>query len=201
MGPSDSIADPWYNSPLRRRQSLCWCPEVNPDTAAVMDPSSRLDRMIMRLTAQRNCLLHGLALVADLPGPIIEFGLGKGRTYDFLRNHANGRRVIAFDREIHCPPDCVPAPEDLVLGDFYDTVAGSRDRIGDMAALVHFDVGSEDLAADAILVAWLSIAVDPLVTAGAVVIADRVMSNPRWRPLAEPPGGSGNSHFMYRVSD
>ena len=114
MGPSDSIADPWYNSPLRRRQSLCWCPEVNPDTAAVMDPSSRLDRMIMRLTAQRNCLLHGLALVADLPGPIIEFGLGKGRTCDFLRNHANGRRLIAFDREIHCPPDCVPAPEDLV---------------------------------------------------------------------------------------
>jgi hypothetical protein len=45
----------------------------------------------------------------------------------------------------------------------------------------------------------LSVAVDPLVTAGSVVIADRVMSNPRWRPLAEPPGGSDSSHFMYRV--
>lgn len=164
-----------------------------------MDLPNRLDRMIMRLTTQRNCLLHGLALVADLPGPILEFGLGKGCTYDFLRSRANGRRIIAFDREIHCPSDCVPAPEDLVLGDFRDTVAGWRDRIGDMAALVHFDVGSDDLVADAVLVTWLSVAVDPLVTAGSVVIADRVMSNPRWRPLAEPPGGSDSSHFMYRV--
>lgn len=166
-----------------------------------MDQPSRLERMINRLTTQRNFLSHGLALIADLPGPILEFGLGKGRTYDFLRRHAKGRRIIAFDREIHCPPDCVPAPEDLVLGDFHDTVPGARDRIGDRAALVHFDVGSEDLAADAALQAWLSAAVEPLVAEGGVVISDRAMSNPRWRRLAAPPGANDGGHFMYRVEN
>ncbi len=167
-----------------------------------MDLPNRLDRMIMRLTAQRICLLHGLALIADLPGPILEFGLGKGRTYDFLRSHANGRRIIAFDREIHCPPDCVPPPDDLVLGDFHDTVTGAGDHIGELAALAHFDVlGGEDLSAGATLAAWLSTAVDPLLAEGGVVISDRVMSNPRWRPLAPPPGGGDRGHFMYRVED
>ena len=166
-----------------------------------MDLPNRLDRMILRLSAQRNCLVRGLALVSDLPGPVLEFGLGKGRTYDFLRTHATGRRIIAFDRDIHCPPDCIPAPEDLVLGDFHDTVAGARDRIGAMAALAHFDIGSEDPTVDAALAAWLSAAADPLVATGGVVIADRVMSNPRWRPLDAPPGDDDGGHFMYRVEN
>jgi hypothetical protein len=166
-----------------------------------MDLPNRLDRMIMRLTAQRNCLAQGLGLIADLPGPILEFGLGKGRTYDYLRSHANGRRIIAFDREIHCPPDCVPAPDDLILGDFQDTVPGAGDRIGELAALVHFDVGSEKPAVDTALVAFLSAAADPLVAPGGIVIADRTMSNPRWHLLPTPPGDSDGSHFMYRVED
>ena len=166
-----------------------------------MDLPNRLDRMIMRLTAQRNCLAHGLALIAELPGPVLEFGLGKGRTYDYLRRHGNGRRIIAFDREIHCPPDCVPAPDDLVLGDFHQTVPGARDRIGEYAALVHCDVGSEKPDVDTALVTWLSTAADPLVAAGGIVIADRAMSNPRWRPLPAPPGGSDGSHFMYQVEE
>lgn len=164
-----------------------------------MDLPNRLDRMIMRLTAQRNCLAQGLMLIAGLPGPVLEFGLGKGRTYDYLRSHANGRRIIAFDREIHCPHDCVPAPDDLILGDFQDTVPGAGDRIGALAALAHFDVGSEKPAVDTTLMAWLSGAADPLVAPGGIVIADRAMSNPRWHPLPVPPGGSDGGHFMYQV--
>jgi len=155
--------------------------------------------MIMRLTAQRKCLAQGLALIADLPGPILEFGLGKGRTYDYLRSHANGRRIIAFDRDIHCPPDCVPAPADLVLGEFRQTMPGAGERLGQPAALAHFDVGSENPAADEALVTWLSAAADPLIAPGAVVISDRAMSNPRWCSLPAPPGGGDGSHFMYRV--
>ena len=166
-----------------------------------MDLPNRLDRMIMRLTAQRNCLAQGLPLIADLSGPILEFGLGKGRTYDYLRSHAKGRRIIAFDREIHCPPGCVPAPDDLVLGDFHDTVPGAMDRIGEPAALAHFDVGSEKPDVDTALVTWLATAADPLVAAGGIVIADRAMSNPRWHLLPAPPGGSDGHHFMYRVED
>ena len=31
-------------------------------------------------------------------GPVIELGLGNGRTYDHLRERLPGRRIIAFDR-------------------------------------------------------------------------------------------------------
>ena len=166
-----------------------------------VDQSNRLDRMIMRLSAQRNCLARALELVAALPGPLFEFGLGKGRTYDFLRSHANGRRIVAFDRDIHCPPDCVPAAGDLLLGEFRDTVPGALEQIGEAAVLLHFDIGSEDAAADGALAAWLFTAADPLVRAGGVVVSDRAMANPRWRALPPPPGGSDGSHFMYRVED
>ena len=50
-----------------------------------MTPTNRLEQMIRRLTAQRNCLAFAAEMVVDLPGPVLEFGLGKGRTYDFMR--------------------------------------------------------------------------------------------------------------------
>jgi hypothetical protein len=166
-----------------------------------MDQPNRLDRMIMRLTAQRNCLSQALELVAAVPGPFLEFGLGKGRTYDFLRSRVNGRRIVAFDRDVHCPADCVPADGDLLLGEFRDTVPGALARIGEAAALLHFDIGGEDPALDSALAAWLSTAADPLVRAGGVVVSDRAMANPRWRALPPPPGGSDGGHFMYRVEE
>ena len=170
-----------------------------PEHGTAMDQKNRLERMITRLSAQRNCLAHALDLIAALHGPLFEFGLGKGRTYDFLRSRAGGRRIVAFDREIHCPPDCVPAAKDLLLGDFHDTVPGALARIGETAALAHFDVGSEDLAADAVLVAWLSVAAAPLVKAGGVVVSDRPMAIARWRALPALPEGSDDGHFLYRV--
>ena len=46
---------------------------------------SRLDSFIRRLQAQRACLDRAAELVRDLPGPVVEIGLGNGRTYDHLR--------------------------------------------------------------------------------------------------------------------
>ncbi len=161
----------------------------------------RLERMISRLTAQRDCLTLAIGRIAEVPGPVLEFGLGKGRTYDFLRGKLPGRRIFAFDREIHCPPDCVPEPEFLLLGEFRDTVPGALERIGERAALAHFDVGTEDLAADADLVAWLAPAAAPLVRAGGVVVSDRPMRNAGWTALPLPPGAGDGLHFVYGVED
>lgn len=41
-----------------------------------MSPRNRLDHMIVRLWAQRNCLAHAAGLIADAPGPVLAFGLG-----------------------------------------------------------------------------------------------------------------------------
>ena len=46
---------------------------------------SRLDSFIRRLEAQRACLNATPAWIEGLAGPILELGLGNGRTYDHLR--------------------------------------------------------------------------------------------------------------------
>jgi hypothetical protein len=61
---------------------------------------SRLDSFIRRLTAQRDILNHVCAAVAAMDGPVLELGLGNGRTFNHLREKLPGRRIIAFDRAL-----------------------------------------------------------------------------------------------------
>jgi len=164
-----------------------------------MDRLNRLDRMILRLATQRDLLRWAASLAAGLPGPVLEFGLGKGRTYDFLRALCADREIFAFDRDIHGPADCVPNPDHLFLGEFDDTLPAATARLGPVAALAHVDVGSEDRAADARLVAWLGLAVAPLLRPGALVVADRAMTVDGWRRLDPPDAGDGD-HHVYRVA-
>jgi len=165
-----------------------------------MTTGNRLDRMIARLVAQRDCLTLAIAMIGKLPGPVLEFGLGKGRTYDFLRARLADREIFVFDREIHCPPDCVPPAGRLFLGEFRETVPEARRALGDhCAALAHFDVASEDRARDAELIAWLAPAAAPLMRPGAAVVADRPMAAPGWRAVALPSGLGDGRHFVYRV--
>ena len=65
----------------------------------LIKPTNRLEQMIRRLTAQRNCLEFAAEMVAGLPGPVLEFGLGKGRTYDFLRERFSEREIFVFERD------------------------------------------------------------------------------------------------------
>ena len=58
---------------------------------------SRLDSMIRRLMAQRACLDAVTEMIRTLPGPILEIGLGNGRTYDHLRKRLPERSIFVFD--------------------------------------------------------------------------------------------------------
>ena len=103
---------------------------------------SRLDSFIRRMQAQRACLDQASGLLKNVPGPILELGLGNGRTYDHLREIMPERRIFVFERKVQAQPDCIPPDEDLFLGDFRDTLPGAMARIGQKAALVHADYGS-----------------------------------------------------------
>ena len=35
-----------------------------------------------------------------MEGPVLELGLGNGRTFDHLRERLPGRRIVAFDRAL-----------------------------------------------------------------------------------------------------
>lgn len=143
------------------------------------DPeNSRLARMIARLSVQRAYLDHAANVIADIPGPVFEIGLGKARTYDHLRHLLPDRRIYAFDRSVHCPPTAVPPDEFLVLGDFSQTLSDARDQFEGQVALAHCDTGSEDLARDAAQAAWLADLVEPLVCRGGVILSDRLLALP-----------------------
>ena len=61
---------------------------------------SRLDSFIRRVTAQRTVLDHVCGLVEALEGPVLELGLGNGRTYDHLRALFPGRDIYVFERTV-----------------------------------------------------------------------------------------------------
>lgn len=165
-----------------------------------MTGPSNLERMIDRFATQRACLDHALGLVRDLPGPIVELGLGKGRTFDHLRTYAEGREIFVFDRGVYAPPGLRPDEDHFIEGDFRETLPHARERIGSPAALVHADIGSDDRTQDAELAAELGPLIDALVRNGAVVVSDREMTAPRWEGLPLPENAGEWPYFMWRVA-
>jgi hypothetical protein len=114
---------------------------------------SRLESFIRRLTAQRDILDM---ICREMPlgdGPVIELGLGNGRTYDHLRQRLPGRRIIAFDRANGANLRSLPPEGDLVLGEISET---ARPFIGINAALVHADIGSGYEDRDKVNLSWLA---------------------------------------------
>ena len=91
---------------------------------------SRLDSFINRVTAQRACLNWVAPLLAGRPGPILELGLGNGRTYSHLRQLFPDRQIWVFERDVAAHPDSIPPAELLLLGDFRETLASALAKTG-----------------------------------------------------------------------
>ena len=161
---------------------------------------SRLDSAIRRLQAQRDCLTQAAALIADIPGPVLELGLGNGRTFDHLRQLLPAREIFVFDRQVNAHPDCIPDDDHLFLGDFLKSVPAAPARIGTRAALAHCDIGSGDKAATAALAAALSPLLGPLLAPGAVVVSDQPLCLPGAECLPLPDGVAPGRYQLYRVA-
>ena len=162
---------------------------------------SRLDAFIKRVTAQRACLNEIARRLAGRPGPILELGLGNGRTYDHLRELFPERDIFVFDREIAAHPSCIPPADLTVLGDFRDTLASALGRIGGRAVLAHGDFGSGDPERTAALARFLGPALDPLMAPGGYVVSDQPMTVARWRALELPASVEPGRYFIWQVGD
>ena len=160
---------------------------------------SRLDSFIRRLTAQRDCLDMAAGLVEALPGPILELGLGNGRSFDHLAGLFPHRDIFVCDRQVAAHPDCRPDAHHMILGDFATTLPGALSRIGAPAALIHCDVGSGEAEANRRLAILLGPLLAPLAAPGAVILADQEMRIAGWQPLALPPTVKPGRYFMWRA--
>ena len=160
---------------------------------------SRLDSAIRRLKAQRACLDLAVRLIASVPGPVVELGLGNGRSYDHLRKLLPGREIFAFDRQLDAHPDCVPDARHLVLGNFADTLSTALQRIGARAALVHADTGTGEEARNARLAAWLGPRLLALAAPGGVILSDQDLKGIAAKILPLPQGVAAGRYFIYRA--
>lgn len=156
---------------------------------------SRLDSFIRRLTAQRDILNHVCADVAAMDGPVMELGLGNGRTFNHLREKLPGRRIVAFDRALAAHASSIPADGDLVLGEISETAAGF---VGCEAALVHADIGTGYDDKDAVTLTWL-----PQLTAGllrkhGLAISGLPLDHPDLAPVPTPATVPPDRYFIYR---
>lgn len=158
---------------------------------------SRLDTFIQRLEAQRACLGLASGLVAALPGPVLELGLGNGRTYDHLRSLFPDREIFVFERQPAAHPACMPDPGHLIVGDLRETLPGALRLLPGPAALVHSDIGTADAERNARLAAWLAGVLPPLLVPGGVVASDQRLDDPALEPLPLPAGLAPGRYFLY----
>ncbi len=160
---------------------------------------SRLDSVIRRLQAQRACLDRAAALIADLPGPILEFGLGQGRTYDHLREIFPEREIYVFERAVAATAECVPDRDRLILGDIRDTLASATRRFARAVPLIHSDIGTGDARLNAELAAGVAARLPDLLCPGGIMVSDQDMAYPGTAAIDLPEGVRPGRYFIYRA--
>jgi hypothetical protein len=160
---------------------------------------SRLDSFIRRLTAQRDCLALAARLIAGVPGPVLELGLGNGRTYDHLRTLLPDREIFVFDRRVAAHPDCIPDAAHLILGDVRETLPAALPRIGARAALAHCDIGTGVQADNDALAAFVGPVLAGLMAPGGIVVSDQRLAVAGWTPVELPAGVEPGRYHINRV--
>ncbi|PDT12391.1 class I SAM-dependent methyltransferase [Rhizobium sp. M1] len=156
---------------------------------------SRLDSFIRRLTAQRDILNAIIDLVAEIDGPVLEFGLGNGRTYDHLREHFPGRRIIAFDWEVRSYSASTPEPQDMVTGNIRDS---GQAFLGIGAALAHADIGTGHDEIDAVTLTWLPQLIAGVLAHNGIAVSGLPLEHPELAVLPLPEGIKEGRYFLYR---
>ena len=161
---------------------------------------SRLDSFINRMVAQRACL-NFIAPHLGGPGltePVLELGLGNGRTYDHLRELFPSAPIFVFDRAMRANPKSAPPEAMMILGDVRETLPAIRPRLGAGARLIHSDIGDGSRDTTEPLVRALEQALPPLLADGAYIIADQKMSVPNWHPLPLPDGVAEGRYYIWQ---
>ncbi len=160
---------------------------------------SRLDSFIRRVMAQRDCLNHAARLVADKSGPVLELGLGNGRTYDHLRSLFSPDDIFVFDRHVLAHPDCIPDNAHMIIGDFLETVPNALSYIGSKAVMAHCDIGSGDKEQSLKLAADLAQYLPNLLVTGAVIVSDQPFDVAGWTSLPLPDSVAKGRYHIYRI--
>jgi hypothetical protein len=159
---------------------------------------SRLDSFIRRLEAQRTCLDTAAQMVRNLDGPILELGLGNGRTYDHLRQLFPEREIFVCERRVAAHPDCIPPAEFLLLGDMRETLPAARGPLEGRVALAHLDPGTGNVEANRALACALAPLIAPLLRPDGVLVSEPEIHSLDLVDLALPSVVAPGRYHLYR---
>lgn len=163
---------------------------------------SRLDSFIRRMTSQKILLENLVDRVNEVEGPVLELGLGNGRTYDHLREIYPNKEIFVFDFAMNCHPSCAPDAEHMILGDIRDTLAFCGPRVGAKASFAHIDIGSADPTNDLAIVHWLAPLIDKRMAVGGIVMSALELDLANFEELEKPEGiHPGRYHVYCKTSE
>ncbi|WP_299044042.1 class I SAM-dependent methyltransferase [uncultured Tateyamaria sp.] len=159
---------------------------------------SRLDLFVDRMVSQRACLDHAAALIADMPGPVFELGLGNGRTYHHMCHIMPERDIYVFERAVASHPDSTPPDDRVLLGDVFDTLPEAQRRFGPTAVLIHADLGGHNRKKNDIFAQNVSPVIEPLLAVGGLMVSSDKMYFDHLVEQALPDGAVHGRCFIYR---
>lgn len=157
---------------------------------------SRLDSMIRRLTAQRQCLDLACEMIRDVDGAVFEVGLGNGRTFDHLREKLPGRDIYVFDHEIKSHPESRPKDGHAFLGAIETTLPAAAKQFAGRVALLHSDIGNGIPEYGRQMAGVIGATLPTALAPGAVVLSDEELSVPGLEAVP-PPLADLRRYFMY----
>lgn len=166
---------------------------------AYIETMSRLDSMIRRLTAQRQCLDLACEMIAGVEGVVLEVGLGNGRTFDHLREKLPDRDIYIFDREIKSHPDSRPKEGHAFLGAIEETLPAAASRFAGRVALLHSDIGNGIPEYGRKMAEAIGATLMTALAPGAVVLSDEALDVPGLE-IVTPPLSDLRRYYMYKRS-
>ncbi|HEY7140409.1 MAG TPA: class I SAM-dependent methyltransferase [Methylomirabilota bacterium] len=103
---------------------------------------SQLDSHIEQKIAQRDSIDLAARRLAGRPGWVVEFGLGRGRSYSHLAERFPDREIYCFDREHATNPGWGPPAARVILGDLAVVLADAaiQARFRGRVILAHLDL-------------------------------------------------------------
>lgn len=158
---------------------------------------SRLDSMIRRLTAQRQCLDLACEAIRDVDGVVFEVGLGNGRTFDHLREKLPGRDIYIFDREVKSHPDSRPKEGYAFLGAIEETLPKAALKFAGRVALLHSDIGNGIPEYGRQMAAAIGSTLMMALAPGAMVLSDEALDVAGLETVT-PPLSDLRRYYMYK---
>ena len=151
--------------------------------------------------AQRACLDLITSEVGERAGPVVELGLGNGRTYDHLRERVGSREVFVFERSPDPHPLCQPDDSHLIVGDLEDTLPKAMHHLGQPAIVAHSDIGTGDAGRNARVAKKISELLPAILADRAMIASDQALSHDKFEAVDLPCGVEKGRYFIYRYND